>query len=150
MKEEIRRIMNLVKEGKLSPEDAADLIDAFASTPEEAAAETESSDEAAADGETPPPPPPGATPPPPPGGPEKDPVKGFVDWVEGVARDVTKSVNWEDVARQVREGAKKGVVGLHVNIENLRKGRVNFPWGSAYETRNISLPITVPRGRPSG
>lgn len=147
MKEEIRRIMTLVKEGKLSPEDAADLIDAFASTPEDAAAEPESSDEAGADGQTPPPPPPGATPPPPPGGTEKDPVKGFVDWVEGVARDVTKNVNWEDVARQVREGAKKGVVGLHVNIENLRKGRVNFPWGSAYETRNISLPITVPKGK---
>ena len=35
MKEETRRIMKLVQEGKLSPEDAAELIEAFSDAPDE-------------------------------------------------------------------------------------------------------------------
>ncbi|MFM9874093.1 MAG: SHOCT-like domain-containing protein, partial [Fimbriimonadaceae bacterium] len=35
MKDEVRRIMQLVKDGKLSPEDAAELIEAFQDAPDE-------------------------------------------------------------------------------------------------------------------
>jgi DUF4097 and DUF4098 domain-containing protein YvlB len=77
----------------------------------------------------------------------KDPFKGFVDWVEGVTKDVRDNVNWQDVAKQVREGAKKGVVELRIGIEQARKGKVHFPWMGTYETREISLPLSVPAGK---
>jgi len=75
MKEEITRIMRLVQEGKLSPEDAAELIDAF--TASEAREEEEPVHVGAAASEGaeggPPPPPPGAV---------KDPFRHFVDFME--------------------------------------------------------------------
>lgn len=142
MKEEIKRIMKLVQEGKLSPEDAAELIDAFSAGPDEAESEVEN--EAANDM---PPPRTGDSPPPPPPGAVKDPLKGFVDWVEDVTKDVTKNVNWDDVAKQVRDGARKGVEGLRSGIDNIRKGKAAFIWGAAYETREIMLPLNVPEGK---
>jgi len=78
MKEEVQRISKLVAEGKLSPEDAADLIDAFYEN-EHTSAERDESRE---------------TPPPPPGSAEGagghgkgDPLKGFMDTVERMTRE---------------------------------------------------------------
>lgn len=130
MKEEIARIMRLVKEGKLSPEDAAELIDAFTAN--------ESAQEAAA--EPPPPPPPGEGPPPPPPGSYKDPFQSFVDTMENLGREVTKNVNWHEVAKQIREGTKKGVEGVKEGIEQIRQGK-SWGWFSAYENREVTLPL---------
>lgn len=135
MKEEIARIMRLVQEGKLSPEDAAELIDAFQS------AEPQEEERQAA----PPPPPPGGfgdtPPPPPPGAAAKDPFRSFVDTMEGIGKEVSQSVNWQEVARQVREGTKKGLQEMRDGLESLKQGKVNFGWFSAYETRDVNLPL---------
>lgn len=132
MKEEIRRIMKLVQEGKLSPEDAAELIDAFQSSEE--------------DRESPPPPPPDApTPPDKPGA--KDPMRSFVDFVEGIGREVSESVDWHNVAHQIRAGAQRGVESMKVGIEQVRQGKVNWGWFSSTETRTVELPLVVPEGK---
>jgi len=133
MKEEIARIMRLVKEGKLSPEDAAELIDAFQAN-EAQAQETE----------TPPPPPPGGEGPPPP--PMKDPFQSFVDTMENLGRDLTKNVNWQEVAKQIREGTQKGVEGVKQGIEQIKQGK-SWSWFSAYENREVSLPLPNVAGR---
>ncbi|MBI3722150.1 MAG: hypothetical protein HY248_06310, partial [Fimbriimonas ginsengisoli] len=127
MKDEIQRIIKLVQEGKLSAEDAAELIDAFA------ASDTQEPSQESAE-----------TPPPPPGSP-KDPFKAFVESMERLGKEASSSVNWQDVAKQVREGAKKGVEALRSSIGEISKG--GMPWFGAQDTREVTLPITVPAGK---
>jgi len=148
VKEEIRRVMKLVQEGKLSPEDAADLIDAFASGDREEAAAAEAP-KSAADGATdsepngeategPPPPPPDAT---------KDPFKSFVDFMENIGKEVSEKVDWKEVASQVRVSAQKGYEGLRTGIDQIRKGKAGFTLFGTYETREIVLPLAIPEGK---
>ncbi len=140
MKDEIRRIMKLVQEGKLSPEDAAELIQAFAeSGPEEEAGEAAAAtEEGAAEGvkekaatE------PGAT---------KDPFAALIDSIEKVTKDVAKTVNWQDVAKQVREGVQKGVEAVKQAAEEARKSGTFTIFGVA-ETKEVELPLSVPSGK---
>ncbi len=137
LKEEIRRIMTLVQEGKLSPEDAAELIDAFT------ASETSEYD-------APPPPPEDADGPtgPAAGHPNgKDPLKSFVDFMEGIGKEVSQSVDWQNVAKQVRAGTQKGFEHLKTGVDQIRQGKVNWSWFAAYETRDVTLPLSVGKGK---
>lgn len=89
MKEEIARIMKMVQEGKLSPEDAAELIDAMKEGSEESpqAKETGSAE-------------------------PKKPIaglKGLADAIESLGKDISESANWQEVGRQIRESVKKGL-----------------------------------------
>lgn len=133
MKEEIKRIMNLVKEGKLSPEDGAELIEAFQSAPDEysetardgSGDESKQSDEAK----------------------KTDGFSGFIDAIEKLGKDVATSVNWNDVAEQVKSGAKKGLDHLKTAVDNARQGKNPFMmWGAAV-TRELTLPLFVPAGK---
>lgn len=136
MKEEIRRIMQLVKEGKLSPEDAADLIEAFS--------EASASDEAqTADGEA------SGGPPPPPSDarrPLGDPLTSLIESIEKLGKDVASSVNWQDVASQIKSSTKKGVDALRVAAEQLRQGK-GFPFFSVVEQRELTLPLHLTKGK---
>jgi len=139
MKEEVRRIMNLVKEGKISPEDAAELIDAFMAGD---TAET-------AGDSTPPPPPEDGTPPPPPpqeGG-SKDPMKSFLDFIEGFGKEVSDRVEWQEVAKHVREAADRGMEGIKQGVEQIRQGKVNFGWFSSQEVKEVTLPLSLGSGK---
>lgn len=123
----------MVQEGKLSPEDAAELIDAFSNTEDE---------EGSSDG---PPPPPKA-------GDDQaegsDRFKSFIDYIEGIGKDITESVNWHDVAKQVRTGAKKGVDSIRDGIDRLKKdGRFGFDIFGAQEVRKVELPLDVKKGK---
>jgi hypothetical protein len=153
MKEEIARIMRLVQEGKLSPEDAAELIDAF---------QTGEAQDHAVPPEPPRPEPPreeptwtgdhGTPPPTPPHEPKeseeprgpfepKDPFRSFIDTMENLGKEVSQNVNWHEVARQIREGAKKGVEELKVGLTDLKSGKVGIGWFSAYDTKDVTLPL---------
>ncbi|MBX3119510.1 MAG: DUF4097 family beta strand repeat protein [Fimbriimonadaceae bacterium] len=145
MKEEIRRIMNLVKEGKLSPEDAAELIDAFSKESQEETSEGNSHSEETTgqSGEksgpqTPPPPPEDST-----QGKSKDPFRGFVDIVEGLEKQVRESVDWKKVADQVREGTNKGFEGLKSSFEQIKTGNFSFSAWASSETKVVELPLIV-------
>lgn len=136
MKEEVQRISRLVAEGKLSPEDAADLIDAFYET-ERATAEPEE---------------PRQSPPPPPGGPDAGPpradsLKGILDSVERMTREAVDSVNWQEVSRQAKTSAKKGFDALKQGLDEISKGKVHFGWLVASETRDIEMPLTIGAGK---
>ncbi len=134
MKDEVKRISQLVAEGKLSPEDAADLIEAFY------ASERAEEQEATASGETPPPPP---------GAPDahKDPFKSLIEGIEKLTKEGVDSVNWQEVSRQARDSAKKGLDAFKSGIEDLSKGKVNIGWMSSHESRVIDLPLSVPEGK---
>lgn len=137
MREEIKRILQMVKDGKLSPEDAAELIEAFEQgEAADAGAGTDSSHE--------------VPPPPPPSAPEfpKDPFKAFVEAIDKIGKDATESVNWQEVAEKVRESARKGVDALKTGMDQVSKGKVNFSWGSGiHESREVALPISIPSGK---
>lgn len=117
MKEEILRINRLVAEGKLSPEDGAELIEAFV-----AAEKAES-----------------APPPPPPSSP-KDPFKSMF---ENLERTV-KGVDWKEIGGQVEQGAKRGFEAVKGSFEDLTKGKVNFGLFGNEEKREVRMPISVP------
>lgn len=145
MKEEIARIMKLVQDGKLSPEDAAELIDAFqgekkeepASPPPpqaETAADTQASaegTESGAEGDDK----------------KKDPIQNFMDMVEGFGRDISHNVNWKDISAQVRQGANKGFDALKKAAEEIKAGNLTLDLFGSTETRDVVLPLTVGDGK---
>jgi DUF4097 and DUF4098 domain-containing protein YvlB len=135
VREEVKRILEMVKEGKLSPEDAAELIEAFeAGEAADAGTKTEQ---------------PKDTPPPPPSESDsfKDPFRSFIETIEKISKEATGSVNWQEVGKHVQESAKKGVEALKTGIDQVSKGKVAFPWGAIQESREVSLPLTIPAGK---
>lgn len=137
MRDEVKRILKLVEEGKLSAEDAYDLIEAFEGTPEEEPTSAKT-------GETPP------TPPPPTGGDPgaggKDPLKSLVEAIEKLGKDAANAVNWQEVAKQARESAHKASETIKAGFENVKKGG-GFGFFGTYESREVSLPLAVPEGK---
>ncbi len=132
MKEEVKRISKLVAEGKLSAEDAADLIDAFyASERVEAEPEQEKNEEA-------------STPPPPPGDANRDPFKGLIENIEKLTKEGLESVNWQEVSRQAKQSAKKGFESIRAGVEDLSKGKVHLGWLTMSEVKEVSLPLSIP------
>ena len=135
-REEVKRILQMVKDGKLSPEDAAELIEAFeageaadagsttgASEAKEAPREAHEDDSL------------------------KDPFKSFVETIERISKEATGSVNWQEVGKHVQDSARKGVEALKTGIDQVSKGKVAFPWGAIQETREVTLPLTIPTGK---
>ena len=129
----------MVQEGKISADDAADLIEAFdevdSQEPEAVGvgADAGSSRSSATSGRR-----------------EstagKDPFSAFMDTMEKFGRDAAKSVDWRDISRQVRESAQQGIDALKNGLDQVNSGR-GFVWGGATEVREISLPLSVPEGK---
>lgn len=136
MKEDIRRIMQLVKEGKLSPEDAAELIEAFQEAPEESASVEEPAvDSAATQVEEPA------------NTSTEDPFSKLIGAVEQMAKDVAQNTNWKEISGQIRQGVGKGVDAIKEAAQDAKRGR--GPLGgifAAQVTRTIELPLQVPEG----
>lgn len=141
--------MQLVKDGKLSPDDAAELMEAFNDAPdeedevettetaEEVEAEAEKDEEVGDSAEEP-------------AGASKsdDPFAKLIGSIEKLGKDVAKNVDWQDVSRQVREGVSKGVDAVKQAAEQASKGK--GPFGSVFgaqERKRIELPLAVPEGK---
>jgi hypothetical protein len=136
MREEIKRINRLVAEGKLSEDDAADLIEAIY----------------AGQSATPPPPPPPDAPKEPeapkePGAPAEDPFKGLMDSFDKLAREAAGAVDWKEFSRQAKETAKKGVDVLRQGLDDLGKGGINFNWLTNTETKKVEMPLVFTEGK---
>lgn len=149
MREEIQRISKLVAEGRLSPEDAADLIDAFYASErteepvqEPAAAAAGAATGGAASNGTPPPPPP-----PPPGAGHRDPLKNLVESIEKITKEKIGGVDWQEVSKHARTSAKKGLEALQGGLEDLSKGKVNLGFFLTNESREVTLPLVVAEGK---
>lgn len=140
MKEEIRRINKLVAEGKITPEDAADLIDAFYNS------EREEFD---------------SNPPTPPSPPQaestngayaseskpRDPFQSMIDAIERLGKEVTENIDWKQVTEGARTNAKKGLDILKTGIEEVSKGKFNLGWMFSTSTREVRLPLAISAGQ---
>lgn len=135
MKEEITRIMKLVQEGKLSPEDAAELIEAFNDAPE---TDESGEEEASGEGEA------GVS-----ESSKEDPFSKFLGNVERITKDVSNSINWKDIAGQVRSGVHRGAEAVKSAMDEASKGKgpfFNVVFGHQ-STRTFDLPLDVPEGK---
>jgi DUF4097 and DUF4098 domain-containing protein YvlB len=133
MKDEVTRILKMVQEGKISPEDASELIDAFQGSQKQA--------------ETPPPPPteePAAEAKPNEPTDGKDPIKGLVDFIEGIGRDVSK-VNWTEVGDKIRQGTQQGLDAVKKAADEIKSGNITI-FGTT-EAREIKMPLAVGAGK---
>ena len=143
MKEEIKRINKLVADGKLSPDDAADLIDAFYTS------ERREDGHDQATQPTPPHQPSDPT------GPKeyaseskpRDPFQAIIDTVERLGKEVTENVDWKNVSNSARTNAKKGLDALKSGLEEVSKGKFNMSWLFSTTTREIRLPLTLKEGQ---
>lgn len=115
--------MKLVKEGKLSPEDAAELIEAFTEKPSDESTKTV--------GETP----------------EESPFGRFIGSVESLTREVSKSVDWNDVAKQIRVSVQKGVEAIKTASEEAGKGGGWAFMGGHPAKREVTLPLSLEPGK---
>lgn len=131
MKEEVKRIIKLVEEGKLSAEDASELIEAFAgssnstSEPEAEPTATEAVEERAT---------------------KKDFFKALAESIEKVSKDATESVNWKEISEQAKTSAHKGIEALKQVGEQIAKGKFEFALTSQ-ERREVQLPLAVGKGK---
>lgn len=124
MKEEVTRIMRLVQEGKLSPEDAAELVEAFVDSPDEPVPPSED-----------------------PAAKANDPFAKLLSGIEKISRDVGANVNWQDIAAQVRQGVSKGVESLKQAAEEARKsGKFVVMFGSSASHR-VEMPVRLSAGQ---
>jgi len=137
VRDEVKRILNLVQEGKLSADDAYDLIEAFDGSSEEEPSKTTTATEE-------PPPAPGAsehaeeTP-----GAAKDPFKSLVEAIEKLTKGAATAVDWKEVAKQARESAAVARDTIKEGFENVRKSG-GFGFFGVYESKEVSLPLSVP------
>lgn len=146
MKQEIQRIMQLVKDGKLSPEDAAELIEAFQEAPnedldpdpttqsqtyqEQTTAQTTNHDSSQTKQSKS----------------DNDPFAKLVESIEKITKDVSKNVDWKSVAGSVREGVSKGVEAIKSAAEEAAKGK--GPFGAVFGSqihRTVELPLHIPQ-----
>jgi hypothetical protein len=114
--------MKLVKEGKLSPEDAAELIEAFTEKPSDEADKTV--------GEAP----------------EESPFGRFIGSVESLTREVSKSVDWNDVAKQIRVSVQKGVEAIKTATEDGKGKGWGFVGGQQAQ-KQLTLPLNLEAGK---
>ncbi len=138
MREEVQRISKLVAAGKLSPEDAAALIDAFYESDRR-------EDEEQPAGTTPPPPPPPTEEPK--KATSRDPFRSLIESIEKMTKEGIETVDWTEVSKQARSSARKGLDHLKAGIEDLSKGKVNIGWLLTSEEREVTLPLTLPNGK---
>ena len=154
MQERIQKVLKLVEEGKLSAEDAQDIIlgltqgassqnghtepptppepeviKEYVSSPEDRQADAQEAPEA----ESPPPPPIEAIR----GG--SAPFSNFSDAIDKIGKDLG-NVNWNKVGEQIKDGAQKGVELIKQTADKARDGKLGMLFGEI-EKREIILSI---------
>jgi DUF4097 and DUF4098 domain-containing protein YvlB len=139
VKEEVRRIIKMVEEGKLSAEDAAELIEAFSGGPSQEASSAEEEPVSQAEAE--------ATKDQPKEKEGKDFFKAFTETIEKISKDASDSVNWKEIADQARSSASKGFEALKDVGEKISKGKFEFNLFHAHETRKVELPLSLSSGK---
>lgn len=142
MKEDITRIMKLVQEGKLSPDDAAELIDAMNSTGHQEVADVDPSEQGSttSSGTASPPPPP------PPSGSTSSPFGSLIDAIEKLGREVTATVDWNEVSTQLKDGVKSGADAIKKAASEFKAGKFNIGFFDQ-EAKEVRQPLMVPSGK---
>jgi hypothetical protein len=122
MREDIKRVIELVQEGKISAEDAAELIDAMESSAAHTAETHQSGPDRAGEPDKP-----------------KAPFAEILDSIEKLGKEVTQGVNWKEVTSQFKQAAQKGVEKIKEVAEQAKLGGF---FGTAFE-REITMPLAI-------
>lgn len=131
MKEQVLRILSMVQEGRLSPEDAYELMDAFVNFEENAAGEKQAETETAKSEN----------------GAAQEPFRKFVDSIEKMTKEAIQSVDWGQVATKVRTATKRGAETLKESVEHISRGEFKFPWLGPSEEKTVELPLSITAGK---
>lgn len=158
MKDETLRVMKLVEQGKISAEDALELLEALKSAPDSAAAQEKAKAESAAasgesagtasqgertqsaeseavqDGAQA-------------GDKKDDPVTKFFSQIEEIGKSVASGIDWKNVTSQVNTGVNKGLEGLKKAADEARKSGAFSAIFGAEMNRDYELPLAVPSGK---
>jgi DUF4097 and DUF4098 domain-containing protein YvlB len=130
MKDDIKRIMRLVQEGKISPEDAAELIEALGEArrdDDETATDRQGQDDASLSAD--------------------DPFSKLFGAIDKISKDVSKNVNWEEISAQIRQGVGKGVEAIKKAAEEARlTSGIGFVFGHQH-TKRVELPLHLGDGQ---
>lgn len=121
----------MVQEGRLSPEDAFELMAAFTSFDGERLSAPEETPTAAGEEKSE----------------RADPFKKLVDSVDKMTKEGMDSVDWKSVAQSIEDAAKRGMETLRARVEQLSKGNFRLFWASAYEEATVELPLHVESGK---
>lgn len=138
MKEQVLRILRMVAEGRLSPNDALDLLDSFLQLEEtgrqEAPSESRAEGEVAGAKST---------------GSKSSPdwVTRLVDGIEKATKEAAEAVNWTEVADQIREAAKKGVESIKGTVDQMSRGGFRFVGFGQRDSVTVELPLAVATDR---
>ena len=123
MKDQVLRILKMVQEGRLTPDDAYDLMDAFCNFDGEPA-EPKAEEKKESD----------------------DPFRAFVDKMEKMTKQAFDSVEWSQVAGHVKSATTKGIEALRSSVGEISKGDFKFFWGGPNEKAEVELPLTIQPG----
>ncbi len=155
----VSKIMKLVEEGKISADEAMDLIESLGQAEpagrttvheEDRPADTEyvsagraatehfadSEARAKSGAETPPPPPNDAP---------QSPYSDFVGSIEKIGREFSANVNWTEVGDQLKKGAQQGLDFLKKTAEQVRDGNFGHLFGEV-EKREVIMPVSISEG----
>jgi DUF4097 and DUF4098 domain-containing protein YvlB len=129
VKEEVKRIIKMVEDGKLSAEDAAELIEAFTGPSQPDVEESSQASDADVPQE------------------KKDFFKTLFETVEKIGKEANESVNWKEIAEQAKSSANKGLEALKDAGDKISKGKFEFPFLGSHETRKVELPLALTSGK---
>jgi DUF4097 and DUF4098 domain-containing protein YvlB len=134
--------MKLVQEGKLTADDAAELIEAFESSPKEEDHEEPVSVGASAEAKVDEGAPPKAD-----ESKSHDPFASVIEAIEKIGKDVSNSVNWSEVANQLKEGTKRGVEAIKHAAEQAKAGGSWTIFGGIKASKDVELPLDITPGK---
>lgn len=132
MKDQVLRILRMVRDGKLSPDDALELLDAFLHFDRlEEASEVGVGSGVGKEGKG--------------WAFSEDPFRRLVDTIEKLTREAVEGVNWAEVAGAVRQAASKGMETLRSTVEQITK--VDFTLFGPQESVTVELPLRIESGQ---
>lgn len=157
MKNETLRIMRLVEQGKLSAEDALELLEALGNQSGESEVEAPAAPAGSAAPAEPAEPAEQPTAPPQaeattstdgePKAASNDPFSRFFQSIDEMTKNVATGVNWKEVADKVNQGVNKGVEAVQKAAEDAKKSGTFAGVFGAEASKDVSLPLSVPSGK---
>lgn len=128
----------MVQDGRLSPDDACELMSAFINfdgepEPTNAGkqdAQTEAPSDDAGD-------PKGRV----------DPMRRLMDSIEKMTKEGVDSVDWKEVAASVKSAAMRGVDTLRTSVEQISKGEFKVFWAGLDHEATVGLPLHIESGK---
>ncbi len=132
MKDQVLRILRMVQEGRLSPDDALDLMDAFvdfeSSRTEQPAEQPKAQQE------------------PEPKSQPQDPFRRFVDSIDNLTKESLSNIKWNEIAESIRDAARKGAESVREKVEHLSKRDLIGLFWTNDEAANVTLPLKISQG----